>query len=246
MEAFEGLMRRIAGRFARVEPRRRVRRLVLGLLSDLPRKNCWTLAEHAGDASPDGMQDLLHADRWRRPGCMASRHVGARTGHYLSVRLRAWSGSFIPWPAACTPLPTGCTLPRPDGHRRRTGCTGAWIALLDPPSRPTRPVTGFSTPPPTARWRAALRLGPRSRLCPAPAAGRPSDGEGVAEEKPAVVRAVGSAALRSQRGASLEDRDPPRAIAGRRGVSPIRRQRTGPDLSPHGGSCPKPLHRPED
>ena len=39
-EAFEGLMGLIAGRFARVEPRRRVRQLVLGLLSDLPRKNC--------------------------------------------------------------------------------------------------------------------------------------------------------------------------------------------------------------
>jgi hypothetical protein len=38
--AFECLMGRIAGRFKRVEPRRRVRRLVLGLLSDLPRKNC--------------------------------------------------------------------------------------------------------------------------------------------------------------------------------------------------------------
>lgn len=38
----------IAGRFKRVEPRRQVRRLVLGLLSDLPRKNCWTIAEWAG------------------------------------------------------------------------------------------------------------------------------------------------------------------------------------------------------
>jgi SRSO17 transposase len=28
---------------------------VLGLLADLPRKNCWTIAEHAGDATPDGM-----------------------------------------------------------------------------------------------------------------------------------------------------------------------------------------------
>lgn len=37
-------MDRIAGRFARVEPRRRIRRLVLGLLSGLPRKNCWTIS----------------------------------------------------------------------------------------------------------------------------------------------------------------------------------------------------------
>ncbi|MET9888105.1 IS701 family transposase [Streptomyces sp. NPDC006430] len=57
-------MGRIAGRFTRVEPRRRVRRLVSGLLSDLPRKNCWTLAEHAGDATPDGMQHLLHRAKW--------------------------------------------------------------------------------------------------------------------------------------------------------------------------------------
>ncbi|WP_327159382.1 IS701 family transposase [Streptomyces zaomyceticus] len=57
-------MSRIAGRFARVEPRRRVRGLVSGLLSDLPRKNCWTLAEHVGDATPDGMQHLLHRAKW--------------------------------------------------------------------------------------------------------------------------------------------------------------------------------------
>ena len=58
------LMSRIAGRFARVEPRRRVRDLVLGLLSDLPRKNCWTIAEWAGQASPDSMQHLLGRAKW--------------------------------------------------------------------------------------------------------------------------------------------------------------------------------------
>ncbi|MGW2028545.1 transposase, partial [Streptomyces decoyicus] len=57
-------MARIAGRFARVEPRRRVGRLVLGLLSDLPRKNCWTIAEWAGESTPDGMQHLLGRAKW--------------------------------------------------------------------------------------------------------------------------------------------------------------------------------------
>ncbi len=38
------LLARVAGRFGRVEPRRRVREFVLGLLADLPRKNCWTIA----------------------------------------------------------------------------------------------------------------------------------------------------------------------------------------------------------
>ena len=57
-------MGRIAGRFARVEPRRRVRAFVAGLLAELPRKNCWTIAEHAGEASPDGMQHLLARAVW--------------------------------------------------------------------------------------------------------------------------------------------------------------------------------------
>lgn len=61
---FAQLMGRVAGRFARVEPRRRATALVQGLLSDLPRKNCWTLAEHAGYATPDGMQHLLHRAKW--------------------------------------------------------------------------------------------------------------------------------------------------------------------------------------
>ncbi|MGA5148511.1 IS701 family transposase [Streptomyces griseoincarnatus] len=57
-------MGRIAGRFVRVEPRRRARAFVLGLLSDLPRKNCWTLAEHVGDATPYGLQHLLSRAKW--------------------------------------------------------------------------------------------------------------------------------------------------------------------------------------
>jgi SRSO17 transposase len=63
-EQFEELMGRIAGRFARVEPRRRARAFVLGLLAGLRRKNCWTIAEHAGDATPDGMQHLLAGAVW--------------------------------------------------------------------------------------------------------------------------------------------------------------------------------------
>jgi SRSO17 transposase len=54
---------RIAGRFARAEPRARVREYLSGLVAGLERKNGWTLAERAGEVSPDGMQRLLrHAD----------------------------------------------------------------------------------------------------------------------------------------------------------------------------------------
>jgi SRSO17 transposase len=64
----EELLGRVAGRFGRVEPRWRARALVLGLLADLPRKNCWTLAEHAGDPSPDGLQHLLARAVWDEDG----------------------------------------------------------------------------------------------------------------------------------------------------------------------------------
>ncbi len=57
-------MGRLAPRFARVEPRRRVRAFLLGLLAGLPRTNCWSIAEHAGEASPDRMQHLLAGAVW--------------------------------------------------------------------------------------------------------------------------------------------------------------------------------------
>jgi SRSO17 transposase len=62
------LMLRIGPRFRRVEPRRRSRAFVLGLLAGLPRKNCQTIAEHAGDTTPDGMQHLLARARWDAGG----------------------------------------------------------------------------------------------------------------------------------------------------------------------------------
>jgi SRSO17 transposase len=63
-ELFDELMGRVAGRFARVDLRRRAKAFVGGLLADLPRKNCWTIAEHAGNSSPDGMQHLLSRAVW--------------------------------------------------------------------------------------------------------------------------------------------------------------------------------------
>jgi SRSO17 transposase len=54
----------LAGRFARVEPRRTARQFVAGLLSGVERKNCWWLAERAGHATPDAMQRLLSSAVW--------------------------------------------------------------------------------------------------------------------------------------------------------------------------------------
>ena len=59
---------RIAGRFARAEPRRRALGYLRGLLGQLERKNGWTLAERAGEGSPDGMQRLLRTADWDADG----------------------------------------------------------------------------------------------------------------------------------------------------------------------------------
>ena len=44
----------VAGRFFRREVRLRARACLAGMLSGLERKTSWSLAEHAGEALPDG------------------------------------------------------------------------------------------------------------------------------------------------------------------------------------------------
>src|SRR6478735_2493943 len=63
-EELERLGARIAPRFGRAEPRRRALAYLRGLLAPIERKNGWQLAEAAGDATPDGMQDFLSRMRW--------------------------------------------------------------------------------------------------------------------------------------------------------------------------------------
>src|SRR5215469_10371137 len=67
-QEFDELMLRVGDRFARVEPRRRMTSFVRGLLAGLPRVNCWTIAEHAGEECPRGMQRLLSAAVWDEAG----------------------------------------------------------------------------------------------------------------------------------------------------------------------------------
>ena len=76
----------VAGRFPRVEPRLRARAYVRGLLAPLAVKNGWTLAEAAGDKSPDGMQRLLNRAGWDADGVRddvrgyVARHLGDAGG----------------------------------------------------------------------------------------------------------------------------------------------------------------------
>ncbi len=62
--AFGAVIDRIESRFARFEPLRHAAGLMLGMLSGLDRKNCWTIAEHRGALTPDGLQHLLARASW--------------------------------------------------------------------------------------------------------------------------------------------------------------------------------------
>jgi SRSO17 transposase len=76
----------VAGRFKRVETRRQARAYVGGLLAPLAAKNSWTLAEAAGEKTPDGMQRLLNRASWDADGTRddvrgyAVRHLGDAGG----------------------------------------------------------------------------------------------------------------------------------------------------------------------
>jgi hypothetical protein len=55
---------RLAGRFARSEPRARALDYLRRLLGDTERKNGWQLAEYLGDDRPYGVQHLLGRTDW--------------------------------------------------------------------------------------------------------------------------------------------------------------------------------------
>ena len=57
-KGFDEVLGRIASRFSRCEPLRNAGASMLGLVSDLGRKNCWTLSERSGHRSPDRFQHL--------------------------------------------------------------------------------------------------------------------------------------------------------------------------------------------
>ena len=76
----------VAGRFSRVEPRLQARAYVRGLLAPLASKNGWTLAEAAGNRTPDKMQRLLNRASWDAGGVRDDvrgyvvRHLGDAGG----------------------------------------------------------------------------------------------------------------------------------------------------------------------
>ena len=83
-ESFNEMFAQVAGVFGNAAVRRHGRAYLLGLLSHQERKNSWSLAEFAGDVSPDGMQRLLNFSPWDEDACRdalaryVTRHLGDR------------------------------------------------------------------------------------------------------------------------------------------------------------------------
>src|SRR5215213_7743977 len=98
------LVERIAPRFRRIAPRRRVGAYLQGLLAPIERKNGWQLAENAGDRTPDGVQDFLARMRWDAD--QVRDDPGLRRGRLCALMLwRSWA------------MPTPCVWGGPNlGH----------------------------------------------------------------------------------------------------------------------------------
>jgi SRSO17 transposase len=83
----DGLLEVVGARFGRSEPRERLGGYVGGLVAGLERKNGWTIAEQAGEVSPDGMQRLLRRADWDIDGVRddVRGYVIDRLGHTGAV-----------------------------------------------------------------------------------------------------------------------------------------------------------------
>ncbi len=62
----------LAAHFTRREPVQQAGKYIDALMSDLPDKNCWSLAQHAGDTAPDKMQRLLERAAWSQATAMGT------------------------------------------------------------------------------------------------------------------------------------------------------------------------------
>ncbi|MFD2352738.1 transposase [Nonomuraea ferruginea] len=65
-------MTALAPMFPRIEPRLQAAKYVRAVMSELPRRNGWTIAEWIGDRRPDATQRLLNRARWDTAGAMST------------------------------------------------------------------------------------------------------------------------------------------------------------------------------
>jgi hypothetical protein len=80
--------------FARTEPWLQAGKYVSALVSGLPKRNGWTIAEHAGDRAPDRAQRLLNRAVWDTFAAMGVVRRFAVAGLDKAARR---AGSAVAW-----------------------------------------------------------------------------------------------------------------------------------------------------
>src|SRR6266536_32130 len=118
-ELFHELLGRVAGRFGRVELRRRARAFVRGLLADLPRMNCWTIAEHAGDPTLMGCSTCLAGRCGTTTSCAMTCATTSSTTSAIGGRCWWWTRPAISRRASNAELDIRCLWGYPFNRRSR-------------------------------------------------------------------------------------------------------------------------------
>ncbi|HEU5473781.1 MAG TPA: FAD-dependent oxidoreductase [Actinophytocola sp.] len=101
-------------------------RPAVGHLVALPRKNCWTIAEHVGDRDAHGMQHLLARARWDTDGVrddLRDYVIGA-LGDTDGILVVDETGDSR---RATTPSECNATTPAPPGGSRTRKSRSIWL-----------------------------------------------------------------------------------------------------------------------
>jgi SRSO17 transposase len=88
-------MAALRGCFARTQTWQQAGKYVSALASELPRRNGWTMAEQAGDRSPDRMQRLLNRASWDAMAAMSQVRRFAAAGLEAAARRGRRRGGLV-------------------------------------------------------------------------------------------------------------------------------------------------------
>jgi hypothetical protein len=70
--------------------------VVSALASELPKRNGWTIAQHAGDRSPDRAQRLLNRASWDALAAISEVRRFAAAGDFLQLTGALWRAASGP------------------------------------------------------------------------------------------------------------------------------------------------------
>ena len=137
----------VAGHLFRREVRVRARACLGGMLSGLERKTSWSLAEHAGETAPDGMQRLFTTAHWDADLVRDDLrgHMAGVLGDPDGVLI----GTIPGWSSSPRSSAAGSCAPgRPAASSMRSG--PCWSPTRRCARRSRTPPSPFPAPTPTA------------------------------------------------------------------------------------------------